>query len=329
VFADPERRHRLEAITHPLVAARTAELVAAAPRDAIVVHDVPLIVEKRMGGLYHLVLVVHAPAAVRRERLVTSRGMSRGDVQARIDAQATDAERRDQADVWLNNDREPIVVRAELATLWRTRLVPFEHNVRTRTRVRRPDDVPLVPYDPAWAALAARLAARVTHAAGELGAGVQHVGSTAVPGLAAKPVIDLQLGVRSLADADRLVDALADAGFPREPGVVQDQPHAALDPMPSAWGKRFHGGADPGTWVHLHVREVGSPGGRLALLLRDWWRADPAERAGYEAAKRQLRAAAPDVTAYADAKEPWFATAVPRALGWARDTGWEPGGGTA
>ena len=325
VFADAGRRAALEAITHPLVAQRTARAVAAAPPDAIVVHDVPLIVEKAMGALYHLVLVVDAPEQVRLQRLVDQRGMAAGDAAARIAAQAGYAQRRAAADVWLDNDRPLDAVRADLERLWHERLRPFEQNVRTRTRVRRPDDIGLVPADPAWPAAAARLSARVRRAAGPRGVAVEHIGSTAVPGLAAKPVIDLQLGVRSLADADAIADDLADAGFPPSPGTVGDDVHPDVAPDPASWRKRFHGGADPAVLVHLHVREHGGPGWRTALMLRDFWRAVPAERERNAESKLALRGASPDASAYADAKAAGMAATVRRAVDWAARTSWQPG----
>ncbi|MBD3785095.1 MAG: dephospho-CoA kinase [Micrococcales bacterium] len=98
VFADPAALRDLEAITHPAIWERTAELVAAAPEDAVVVHDMPLLVEKGMTGEYHLVLVVGAPEEVRLERLVHDRGMGEDDARARIAAQADDAARRSAAD---------------------------------------------------------------------------------------------------------------------------------------------------------------------------------------------------------------------------------------
>ena len=90
VFADDAARLRLNAILHPLIAARTAELFAGAPADAIVVHDVPLLVENRMGAAYHLVLVVHAEVEERVRRLTAERGMPQADARARIAAQADD-----------------------------------------------------------------------------------------------------------------------------------------------------------------------------------------------------------------------------------------------
>lgn len=104
VFSDPEARRRLEAITHPLIRARTAELIMAAPPGTIVVNDVPLLVEGGMAGAFELVVIVFAPLEARIERLARTRGMSRAEAEARIAAQATDEQRRAVADVAIEND---------------------------------------------------------------------------------------------------------------------------------------------------------------------------------------------------------------------------------
>lgn len=117
VFADPERRQRLEAITHPRIAARTAELIRQAPADAVVVHDVPLLVEKGMADRYDLVVIVGASQATRLRRLA-DRGMSADDARARIAAQATDDQRREVADVWIENDGPLTRLHAQVEALW-------------------------------------------------------------------------------------------------------------------------------------------------------------------------------------------------------------------
>ncbi len=124
VFTDPAARARLEEITHPLIAAETARRVVGLPPGAIVVHDVPLIVERGLADRYDLVAVVGADADVRLGRLVRDRGMSREDALARIDAQATDAERRAVADVWLDNSGRPEDLLAQVRRLWEERLLP-------------------------------------------------------------------------------------------------------------------------------------------------------------------------------------------------------------
>ncbi|GAA3451460.1 hypothetical protein GCM10018962_32930 [Dactylosporangium matsuzakiense] len=118
VFADEDARRRLEEITHPLVRARTAELVEAAPPGAIVVNDVPLIVEKGMSRLYSPVLVVFASLETRLDRLTRLRGMSRDEAMARINAQATDEQRRAVADIAIVNDGTPADLDREVASAW-------------------------------------------------------------------------------------------------------------------------------------------------------------------------------------------------------------------
>lgn len=122
VFADPAARARLEAVTHPLIAAETARRLAELPEDSVVVHDVPLIVENRLAGNYDLVVVVGADEQVRLDRLVRDRGMAREDALARIRAQATDAERRAVADVWLDNSGTEEELLARVRRFWTERV---------------------------------------------------------------------------------------------------------------------------------------------------------------------------------------------------------------
>ncbi|MGH3568882.1 MAG: dephospho-CoA kinase, partial [Pseudonocardia sp.] len=314
-------RQRLNAIVHPRVRARSAELITAAPADAIVVQDVPLLVENGMASAFPLVVVVHADPEERVRRLVRHRGIPEDDARSRIAAQVGDDARRAAADVWLDNSGGPDRIARELDVLWRDRLVPFEDNLRRRRPVGggRPR---LVAPHPEWPAQAARLGARVAAAAGERGRGVAHIGSTAVLDLPATDVIDLQLGVDSMAEADALRDALAGAGFPVRPGVTSDN----SQPPGSAPGpKRFHGSADPGRIVHLHVRAVGSPGWRYALLLRDWLRTDAVARDEYLSIKRAAEARSGgdrDAARYVEVKEPWFDLVFPRVERWAATSGW-------
>jgi dephospho-CoA kinase len=129
VFDNADARTRLNAIVHPLVAARAGELVAAAPADAILVQDIPLLVEAGMAAAFALVIVVHADAAVRLRRLVEQRDMVESDAAARIAAQATDEQRHAVADVWLDNSRDREDTLAAVDQLWTQRLVPFEANL--------------------------------------------------------------------------------------------------------------------------------------------------------------------------------------------------------
>src|SRR6478735_6869644 len=93
VFADPDARRRLEAIIHPLVHRRSAELEAAAPEHAVLVHDIPLLAEVGRAGSFDAVVVVDAPAELQVRRMVEDRGWTREDAESRIAAQATREER--------------------------------------------------------------------------------------------------------------------------------------------------------------------------------------------------------------------------------------------
>jgi len=103
VFEDPARRAALEAIIHPLVRARAAELEAAAPAGSVVVHDIPLLVETGQAGHFDAVLVVDVPRAVQVERAVGDRGWSVDEARARIAAQASREERLAAATHVLDN----------------------------------------------------------------------------------------------------------------------------------------------------------------------------------------------------------------------------------
>ena len=103
VFADPGRRASLEAIIHPLVRARAAELEAGAPAGALVVHDIPLLVETGQAGDFDAVVVVDVPEEVQVDRAVRERGWTPDEARARIAAQATRAQRRAAATHLIDN----------------------------------------------------------------------------------------------------------------------------------------------------------------------------------------------------------------------------------
>jgi dephospho-CoA kinase len=320
VFGDEAARRRLEQIIHPRVRARTAALAAAAPPDAIVVNDVPLLVEVGLAPTYHLVVVVSAPQDVRVRRLVQTRGMTETDATARIAAQADDDERRAAADVVLVNDAGLDDLHAQVDRLWRDRLRPYERNLRAGRTALPESRLRIAAPDPTWPAQAARLTARIRHAVGP-DAAVAHIGSTAVPGLPAKDLIDLMLAVRTLDQADALAGALLRAGLPRRAGEWYDNARG----LPGkTWPKRLHGSADPGRSVNLHIRVAGSPGWRFALLMRDHLRAVPEARDEYGRAKERWAAEHGDVDGYAEAKEPWFDAEARAADMWAHRTGWHP-----
>ncbi|WP_421741570.1 dephospho-CoA kinase [Cellulomonas sp.] len=121
VFTDPAARARLDAIVHPVVRRLSAEREAAASvtdHGAVVVHDIPLLVETGQADAFHVLVVVHAPAVLRVERLVRLRGMDRSEAEARVSAQASDDERLEVADVVLDGTGSDDSLRAQVDELW-------------------------------------------------------------------------------------------------------------------------------------------------------------------------------------------------------------------
>lgn len=124
VFADPERRGQLNAIVHPRVRARAAELMAAASDEAVVVQDIPLLVETGQAGSFDVVVVVDAPDEVRIRRLAERNGMTPEDAAARMATQATREERLAAADHVIENSGSLDELRAAVDRLWHEVLVP-------------------------------------------------------------------------------------------------------------------------------------------------------------------------------------------------------------
>lgn len=121
VFADDTARERLNAIVHPVVHRLAAEREAAAAAldpGAVVVHDIPLLVESGFADAFHLVVLVQAPAVLRVERLVRTRGMDRAEAEQRIAAQAPEEQRMAVADVVLDGSGAPDELRAQVDELW-------------------------------------------------------------------------------------------------------------------------------------------------------------------------------------------------------------------
>ncbi|WP_186777108.1 dephospho-CoA kinase [Streptomyces salinarius] len=118
VFSDPEKLAVLNGIVHPLVGERSRALEEAAAEDAVVVHDVPLLTENGLAPLYDLVIVVDADPATQLDRLVRLRGMTEQDARARMAAQATREQRREIADVVVDNDVPLEELRRRVEEVW-------------------------------------------------------------------------------------------------------------------------------------------------------------------------------------------------------------------
>jgi GrpB-like predicted nucleotidyltransferase (UPF0157 family) len=168
-------------------------------------------------------------------------------------------------------------------------------------------------YDPAWPGRFAALAAGLRAALGPVAERIDHIGSTAVPGLAAKPVIDIQVSVTALEPVTPFRPALERLGYVYRADNTERTKRYFREP--------------PGTpRTHIHVRRTGSFSQQFPLLLRDYLRSRPHAAAEYQAVKQRLAARHPrDRHAYADAKVPHFWDLIRRADEWAQQIGWEPG----
>ena len=159
--------------------------------------------------------------------------------------------------------------------------------------------VVVVPYDPAWPALFADEAARLRAALGGRILSVEHVGSTSVPGMDAKPILDLMIGVESLAVAGSLLPALRELGYEHKPDPeIPERLYLVRGPAE----RRTH---------HLSLAEPASAFWRRQLRFRDRLRADPALAAEYARLKHSLAARHPgDRLAYAAGKQPFIDAAI-------------------
>ena len=165
----------------------------------------------------------------------------------------------------------------------------------------------IVDYDPAWPVLAAQEVGAIQAALGDVAVRVEHVGSTAVPGLAAKPILDLQLSVEAVDALDRYRGPLEGLGYLFVPDPASPDYHLFAKPPERP---RTH---------HLHVGAVGSEQELRHLAMRDFLRAHPEEAARYAELKRDVAARHPqDRLAYIDGKEAYLTALEQRALAWAR-----------
>lgn len=176
----------------------------------------------------------------------------------------------------------------------------------------------IVDYDEAWSARFADVAERLGRVLGERALRIDHIGSTSVPGLDAKDVIDVQVTVIRLEDADEWPSELL-PGLERRDADRDHLPPGGIE-GPGEWRKRMWSQRQA---VHVHVREAGRANQRYALLFRDYLRADPRAAAAYAALKRALASVAPDdFDTYYAVKDPACDLIIAGAEQWAARTGW-------
>lgn len=179
------------------------------------------------------------------------------------------------------------------------------------------ETIVVAPYDPAWPDLFRLDAARMRAALGDLALRIDHIGSTAVPGLAAKSVIDVQISVASFEPLDEIRLPLEAIGY----RYRADNPDLT---------KRYFREAEGARRTHVHVRRHGSWSEQFALLFRDYLRAHPDVAARYADLKRSLAAHyGADRRGYTEAKGAFIWQTMIRASDWSQATGWQPGSSDA
>ena len=182
--------------------------------------------------------------------------------------------------------------------------------------------VTIVPHRSSWAGEFQSIAAELREALGDLALRIDHIGSTAVPGLDSKDRIDIQITVKRLDQS--VQDALNLLGYIRLEYLSDHSPIGSRSPV-SQWKKWIFTSPERRRPANLHVRIAGHANQRYALLFRDYLRSHPASAAAYAELKYRLAKNLSDPDAYPDVKDPAVDLIYYAAEDWAAATGWAPG----
>ncbi len=183
--------------------------------------------------------------------------------------------------------------------------------------------ITIVPYRPAWPDEFSQYASALRAALGDLARRIDHIGSTSVPNLAAKDIIDIQITVGALEPA--VGDALEHAGFARITRITRDHVPPGGPADPEQWTKWLFGPPPGARPANIHVRVAGLANQRYPLLFRDYLRSHPAAAEAYAQVKTALAAYhANDVDAYYAVKDPACDLIMAGAEAWAA-AGWQLG----
>ena len=182
--------------------------------------------------------------------------------------------------------------------------------------------VEIVPYQEKWPSEFQSIAASLRRALGELALRIDHIGSTSVPGLSAKDIIDIQITVAAL--DDRVRSAMATLGYTPLEGWRDHRPPHVLGPE-TEWDKLLFLPPPGQRRTHTHVRVQGRANQRYALLFRDYLRAHPATAEAYAELKRRLAQYLADPETYPYVKDPAVDLIYLAAEDWAAATNWQAG----
>ena len=178
-------------------------------------------------------------------------------------------------------------------------------------------------YNPKWAEEFESIKSSLQEIVGDLALRIDHIGSTSVPGLGAKDIIDIQITVKEL--DDQIKQSLINAGYRYWGTIARDHVPQGEDDNPKLWQKFFFNPPEGQRPANIHIRVDGHPNQIYPLLFRDYLRAHPNAAKSIELIKREIaKRHANDVDAYYDIKDPVYDLIWDAALEWSRHTGWKP-----
>lgn len=187
--------------------------------------------------------------------------------------------------------------------------------------------ITIVPYDPRWPDEFMALAQALRAALGPRALRIDHIGSTAVPGLAAKDKIDIQVTVRDFNESAAINAAITSVGYELfQAAIIHDHRPPGMAGPDSDWEKSTFTSLPQHQPANVHVRAEGRLNQRYPLLFRDYLRAHPVALGAYAEIKRQLARYHPDdLDFYYDIKDPVCDVIMDAAEDWAQQTGWKQG----
>jgi GrpB-like predicted nucleotidyltransferase (UPF0157 family) len=183
--------------------------------------------------------------------------------------------------------------------------------------------VKIIPYQASWPGEFLTLGTALRQTLGDLAVRIDHIGSTSVPGLAAKDIIDIQVTVAQLEPA--VEQALNHLGYTLYQTISQDHIPPESDGSADDWTKWFFKPPAGQRLTNLHVRVAGRLNQRYALLFRDYLRAHPATAEAYARLKLQLAEHLADPQMYPEVKDPAVDLIYLAAQDWASAVGWQFG----
>ncbi len=183
--------------------------------------------------------------------------------------------------------------------------------------------VEIIPYQSSWMTDFRDIAARLRQGLGSMALRIDHIGSTSVPGLAAKDVIDIQITVAAL--TPELLQVMVSLGYTHPEGIQRDHRPPHTPGLDSEWEKWFFYPPAGQRRTHTHVRIAGRANQRYPLLFRDYLRAHPATAEAYAELKRRLAQNLADADTYPEVKDPAADLIYLAAEEWASVTHWQMG----